>query len=290
MSMIKEITETSIEKTLVVGGLAWDVHEESLMTQSLVDVTNRKAIVRNDNNEVVGVVGNKYTPIQNSEAFGLFASVAEEYEPVYKRATTFHGGSQVVLQADLNKSFTVNGNDRTDMRLTLINNHDGGGSLQILLTPVRLFCMNQLSLAKISAFQKFSIRHTSNYKIMMEEAYEALSHQHRIFKNVGDAAEILAQSFVDRNMVETFLEELFPVDDTKTDRHKQNTHIKRGHVKDFFVNGKGNEGKTLWDLYNGVTEFTTHHMGSDTTRFKRNIQGDASRLASKAFDLALEMV
>jgi phage/plasmid-like protein (TIGR03299 family) len=290
MSMIKEINCETLEDALTEGKLNWNVHQESLMTQSLVDVTSRKAIVRDDTNECIGVVGNRYEPIQNSEAFGLFESIAKQYEPIYKRATSFRNGSEVVLQAELNKSFTVNGDDKTDMHLTLINSFDGKGSLRIMVTPIRLFCMNQLATAQGMSVSSHSIRHTRNYNDMMIQTQQIMNRNIPEFIQFGKRAEILAKTFIDKREVERLLVEIVPATFEMSDRQLHNIDVKREKITSLFNEGKGNNGDSLWDLYNGVTEYATHHMGSDDTRYKRNIMGDAKKLSGQAFQTLMMTV
>ena len=60
--------------------------------------------------------------------------------------------------------------------------------------------------------------------------------------------------------------------------------------------GNGNDGSTLWDLYNGVTEYATHEAGTRETpqntgeanRFLSNVNGPNARLVTRAFGIIEE--
>ncbi len=58
-------------EAIEAAGLDYRVDLKSLKTTDGNEVRNRKATVRSDTNDVLGVVGNGYVPVQNFEAFGF---------------------------------------------------------------------------------------------------------------------------------------------------------------------------------------------------------------------------
>ena len=74
-------TETAVTSAAAIrmAGLDWSVDERPLATvdtdDNLESITSHKAIVRCDNHAVLGVVGTRYTPLQNDEAFEWLDSV-----------------------------------------------------------------------------------------------------------------------------------------------------------------------------------------------------------------------
>src|ERR1041385_3578099 len=83
------------------AGLDWTVSRRAMFLQGGEPVPNSHAIARDDNNRVVGVVGNRYTAIQNVEALKVLDGVVGSGEAVYANAGMFDGGSKVFLQAKL---------------------------------------------------------------------------------------------------------------------------------------------------------------------------------------------
>ena len=54
--------------------------------------------------------------------------------------------------------------------------------------------------------------------------------------------------------------------------------------------GVGNDGSTLWDAYNGVTQFTTWERGrSAENRLAASWYGEGAEINAKALQVGLEM-
>ena len=66
------------EEAITAAGLNYDVQLTPLATTDGLDVPQRKAVVRYDTQQVLGVVGNDYVPVQNREAFGFLDAVVAE--------------------------------------------------------------------------------------------------------------------------------------------------------------------------------------------------------------------
>src|SRR5689334_622742 len=66
---------SSSEVVIKEAGLDFNVSTEPLQTKGGIIVPNFFATVRQDTKAVLGVVGNRYTPLQNSDAFKFIDSV-----------------------------------------------------------------------------------------------------------------------------------------------------------------------------------------------------------------------
>ena len=58
-------------EALTAAGLDYRVGLKELATTDGSPVPQRKAVIRSDTDEVLGVVGNSYVPIQNTECFSF---------------------------------------------------------------------------------------------------------------------------------------------------------------------------------------------------------------------------
>ena len=82
--------------------------------------------------DVLGVVGNKYEPMQNEASCDLLDALTGESGAVYETAGALRGGRETFVTMKLPESMVFDGidgtKDRTDFYLAALNSHDGPAS------------------------------------------------------------------------------------------------------------------------------------------------------------------
>jgi phage/plasmid-like protein (TIGR03299 family) len=274
----------SAEEALERSGLAWSVEPTPLITGNGLDVTSHKALFRSDTKRVLGVVGQDYEIVQNTTAFAFFDVIAERYGASYEFAGIIRNGRKLFLQARLGRSFDAVPGDRVDCFVTMVTSHDGSSSLRAFLTPIRLFCQNQLIRAIKAATTNVMLKHTSNVNDRLRDAMNVFHMSTQAFEVFEEKARYLARKLVDKQVVERFLNEI--IEETGSTRVKN----QREKVRQLFEHGRGNKGRTAWDLYNGATEFVDHERTSDPEKALDSAMfGSGALLKEKAFAAALVM-
>ena len=272
----------SAEEAMELSGLDWAVEQAPLITGNGISVDTHKALLRSDTSKVLGVVGRDYMPIQNTTAFAFFDVIAEKYGASYEYAGIIKEGKKIFLQAKLGQSFQAAPGDTVESYITLVTAHDGSSSLRAFLTPIRLFCQNQLIRAIKSATTNIALKHTPNVNDRIRAAMDVFQMSSQAFEVFEGKAKYLAQKVVDRQMVAKFLAEII-VDTGSTRARNQ-----RDKVEELFHHGRGNTGKTAWHLYNAATEFVDHERSSDAEKALESAMfGSGALLKEKAFEIAL---
>lgn len=143
--------------------------DTSLITRSRIVDTHR-ATTRDDNGDVMGVVGSTYGVVQNTKAFefiDFISSVGKDsgkpMDCVIETAGALRGGAQVFISARLGEDCYLD-DHRTDAvrnYVVFTNTHDGTGSVMAFITPVRIICQNTLNQAIRGAVNKLTFRHSS---------------------------------------------------------------------------------------------------------------------------------
>lgn len=131
------------------------------------------AISREDNGVALGIVKDRYTPVQNIEAFKFFDEAIGKNQAIWYTAGCFGFGERIFVSAKLPNNILVNG-DPVDNYLVFTNSHDGTTGVKILFTPIRLICFNMLNAAIKGASSYISFRHTKSVHDSISTAKEIL--------------------------------------------------------------------------------------------------------------------
>jgi phage/plasmid-like protein (TIGR03299 family) len=274
----------SAEEALEKSGLAWSVEQEPLITGSGISVDTHKAVLRGDNSKIIGIVGSKYEPVQNTVAFAFFDVLAEKYGCSYEYAGIIKDGKKVFLQAKLGNSFEAAPGDQVDSYITMVNAHDGSASIHAFLTPIRLFCQNQLIRALKSATTNIKFRHTPSVNDRFKEAMNVFNMSTEAFQLFEEKAKVLAQKLVDSQMVAKFLAEIVP------ESGSTRSNNQREKIEHLFESGRGNTGETAWHLYNAAVEYVDHERSRDAEKALDSAMfGSGAILKEKAFEAAMSL-
>jgi len=107
-----------------------------------------KATVRASDNSVLGVVSDKYQPLQNKAAFGFFDRFLADKSCALESAGSLKSGKFVwVLAKVAGGDAEISQGDQVSSYLLLSNAHDGSRAITVAFTPIRVVCWNTLSIA-----------------------------------------------------------------------------------------------------------------------------------------------
>jgi phage/plasmid-like protein (TIGR03299 family) len=201
--------EVTSEEAIRHAGLDWKVATTSVLAvlggdREPTPVPRARAVVRQSDGTPLGIVGERYRPIQNAEAFAFFDEVVGEGQAIYHTAGGLNGGRRVWILAKLPGEIRVGGDDVTEKYLLLSNSHDGTSALRMLFTPVRVVCQNTLNIAlRRGVGQASSIRHTASAPLRIDEARRVLGLSTDFYDEFADtAARLGATRYSDANMWE----------------------------------------------------------------------------------------
>ncbi len=282
-------TETAVTSAAAIrmAGLDWNVAEQQLATvdadDNLESITSHKAIVRCDNNTVLGIVGTRYTPLQNDEAFEWLDSVVGERLAIYETAGSLHGGKVVWMMIRLPQELRVEGTDDVSHPyLLLCNSHDGSRALRVLNTTVRVVCNNTLTWALGRCEGKgLAIRHTESIKNRIEEARHALGIATRRFEKTQQQMNALNRRQMTSEELVRYFEVVWPdnpeVEDTSRSKAVRDQML--ANFEDDAQSLPGIRG-TAWAAFNAVSQYTDWQR---PTRGCSDSQRNNNRLASMWF-------
>jgi phage/plasmid-like protein (TIGR03299 family) len=250
------------EKTfdlLETSGLNWTVTKEELLTNDGKS-TESFGIFRSDNDQWLGTVGNRYTPMQNFELAETIIQASDGLNLPTKNGGVFGGGKKVFIQVELpTEQIGVGGVKRW---ITALNSNDGSTSIGFGSTSQVIKCSNTFHMAH-KGLDKF--RHTASASARVQMAMQDLRKAMQLDNSLMDNFKRMADIELKDEMIESVIRKMFNVDPMiKQDAVSTR---KRNQVETFAQSLTTEihlEGKTLWGLFNGVTRFTNH----DSKTFK----------------------
>ena len=283
---VKGGTRTDIKAALDATGLNFKVEKRALYLGDRTKVEDASAIIRTDTKDVLGVVGNKYRPVQNAEAFGVFQRAFDSGLLEIELAGQLGGGKIIWVQARVvSDPMVITGEDAIRPYVLLANSHDGSIALRAGFTAIRLFCMNQMAAATKQG-SLVSLKHTRNVNLESLRSGIAAG-QANLAKVVESARYLSGKKVPNDEALHTFTRRSFNLDPEEPCRLDE-------PIQDLFESGIGASYAPVrgswWAAYNAVTEHLTHHRGrTEDTRVKSLWFGDSAKVVGRSLEVALDM-
>lgn len=280
------------EEAIVAANLDYRVVKKPLFAaingKQRSEVPNHFATVRMDNSVVLGVVGNRYMPLQNKDAFGFFDGLVGEGEAMYHTAGVLGKGERIWILAKLPGYIRVGKQDLINKFLLLTNSHDGSSLVRAKLTPIRVVCNNTLTAALQGSEQEVRIRHTPSALDKLEEAHKLLGLTNELYQQLDYIFNRMALKKVTNKQLLDYVQTLIP--DNPDAEFKTRTENIRNTILELHESGAGAElcRGTVWGAYNALTEYVDHTTNTKDANKRLNSIwfGNGERLKTKAFQLA----
>jgi phage/plasmid-like protein (TIGR03299 family) len=269
----------------ITNDLNWTVSKRPLFfagnDNQPTAITEKVAVVRDDNGAFLGAVSPDYETVQNSVLLSMIQPLIEEGVLELKNVGYLNGGARVFAQAEVNEEFTVAG-DAYKSQITLLNGHVGNNSVAIGPSNVRVICNNTFSMAYSQIGEKF--RHSAGVNERVLESQAVLEYVNGAMRKYAEYMEPLAlapcSSVQFRNALEVIYEK--DVKDMRASFVDQ--------LNSLFYSGAGNEGRTYADAFNAVTDYNSNQSRKTVAgRFNYSNFGSGARVAQRAMAVLSEL-
>lgn len=280
--------ELGSEEAIKVAGLDWEVTLEPVYAGEDGDilVENAFATVRTRKiknrwvKDALGVVGDRYTIMQNREMFEFSDAVAATGTARYTTAGSLRKGAVVFSTMLIERPLVVDGEDFIPY-LVSANSHDGSLVFSATVTPIRVVCANTLRMALgTGAKYQWNLKHTPGLEDRATEARKAL---HLSFQYLdgfeAEVQKLMTQKVTDAKF-DQIMGELFP--EGETDLVNKNRTETIEIVRDILITENSDYRKTGWGLLNSVNSWelwekpvrvSNHAEDMTTLRAERQAMG-----------------
>lgn len=276
---------------LELAGLDWKVIQKELKTADGIPVTGFKANVRDADEQVLGVVTDRYQIVQNEEAFAFTDALLGE-GVTYETAGSLQNGRRTWILAKLPQRYIISGDEITPY-LVFMNSHDGTGAIKAAMTPIRVVCQNTLNLALNTAKRSWSTNHTGDIKGKMEDARYTLLYADKYMAELGKTIDALNQKKLSDRQVYGYIDELFPLVENATEQQKKNLLRLKEDVKMRYYEAPdlAHVGRNAYRFVNAVSDFATHSRPlRERKNYKESLFAktvDGNPMIDKAFQLVI---
>lgn len=250
------------------ANLNWAVRSEKLVTAVSNIETESIAIVRDDTNQILGVHGKGYHPLQNSEMMEILDRISGKMDLPLHKGGYFGDGQKTYIQ--LKTKDQAVGTDLVKGYLTCVNSYDGSTSLAFGHSNLTISCQNTFFANYREMANK--VRHTQKMHdridVICMQIEDVLRAEDKIFNQIKKMSEI----DIDPKVREMVLSRM--LDLNKEERLADITTLstrKKNILSDLEVNILGeiqDKGGNLWGLFSGITKYTTHGLKGDSNENK----------------------
>lgn len=202
-----------------------------------------------------GVVSRRYQPLQNTEAFAFFDPIIGESKAFFETAGALGDGERVWVMVQMPGAMQIVPGDECHKYLLLSNSHTGNGSVIVKFTSIRVVCQNTLMLAMKDGQKTYSIRHSKQMSVKLEELSTFIAMAQEVFLGAETLFKRLSQIQLTGHRIEEFFEEVFPrsaAQKKKGEKPRRWEYLRKAVDTQKDLQLPGVRG-TLWAAYNAIT-------------------------------------
>lgn len=280
---LTDAARVDVAAAMTAAGLDWTVRREPLYLADGRVIDDRRAIVRDQDSTIFGTVGERFTPIQNREAFDVLTDVIRDAGVTIECAGALGAGETVWMLARFAEGREITKGDVINPYFLISQAHDGSRAYGAKLTPIRVLCQNTLTAA--GRDNDITIRHTATAVSRLAEARRLVNTLTGIMDHTVEAYQEMAEFAVSDDAVRAVLTSLFPVPTDATAEVRAKQVKAMSQVGILLAHGKGADlsGKTAWGLYNAVTEYVDHVKPAEVSRDSASATRKANAISGAIF-------
>ena len=306
-----------------LANLTWTVRKEPIYYRMpavegmsrIKKVPANFAIVRDDDNSPLGIVGKDYKPFQNDSLFDFMETFCKATGAKMETAGSLRNGKIVWALSTAGTVEHVE-NDPIEQYFLFKNSFDGSTNLQICFTNVRVVCNNTLTAALRNAKNMWAIRHTSNLHEQVELAKQAFTGQKHNAQELGAIMRRMASMPVTGDELKNLVAEIVrgeAIDAEDVLEERANTELEKmingltrhqekitDKILELHESGAGADipgvRGTLYGVLNAFTEYADHYKtirpgerSMEEARFESLMMGSAQAFKARAFNHLAEM-
>ena len=256
--------DESITEILDLGGIAYGVEKRTVRygwESEVRTAPGQFVTVRDDTGAALGVVGDRYTVIQNRDLFTFLEDLVSTTGVVWESAGALRGGRKVFVCMRVPQTVVIDRgglDDEIVLFINAINSHDGTSKAETVLTPWRIVCGNTERFSFRDARARWGIRHTSGAMDRIVEARRTLGLTVAYAEVFAAEETALARTDLAVDAFHRVIADLWPVEDDAPARTAGIAERRRERLDAMFRTETERAGRTAYAAERVVTDYLDH--------------------------------
>lgn len=258
---------------------------------------------KNNENQIIGVVGEKYKVVQNMEVFTALDTLVDSGEARYSAAGEYNNGANIWMIMELPTGVQV-ANDPHAAFLLVQSSHDGSGAVRIRPIIERIFCANQINklITKGKANDyTYTMKHTTNAKLSVQDIRNITQLTYQSIAEYEEVASHLLGRGANHLRAREIFRKVWALPSTVEDKpyhmltqgeRRQQTlaYAARDKAWEIYQNSPTQENikGTDFGIWQAVVEYADHHASGGSERLAvATLSGRNDAIKNKALSLVL---
>lgn len=255
----------------------WEAQEAELFIKfndTYIKAKNRKAIVRSDSGDVLGVFKEGYAIHQYSE--WLLQSVSHLLDDDLRigSAGLLKNGGVSFVSIEMPESIKILDGFTVRPMLLATSSHNGSLSTTYKKISTRVECDNLLAYAMAEDGESFKARHSKNSEMRLQSVRDALGFVHAMTDDIISEVNKFVNIKVSEREWQAIVERLVPINtETVAKQAISRVENKQERLKDMYKNDPrvAPFTGTALGVLQAFNTYNQHMVGKDSTRAERNM-------------------
>lgn len=267
--------------------LQWDILEKPVFVNDK-EIENYKAILRNDNGNILNVAKKSYTPTPNSR----FVEVTERLHEItgfpIENYFEVDGGKKILAYLKCTEPIQVCGHEFKDY-LMIGNSHDGSTGFFMGNSNMMVRCKNRFA----KSFRQLQVNHTKGSPEKIDELVEYFNKFMRFRRRMFADMESFEKIKIDKSIREALVQRLTNMSleeklgTAELSSRKKNIIEKINSSIDRECQDLGDNA---FGLFNGITHYTTHFKPTKNKDIWATPFGSVNDMNQTAFNYCNDLV
>jgi hypothetical protein len=260
--------------------LDWEILTRPIQLEGH-NLPQKKAIIRNDNGKVLGIVGTAYQPVLNSSLIKIAQKISETGKFNLDGFKVYYNGGLIhCYLSNRNRYLNINGHQVYESML-ISNSHNGKSKFQIYTRTRMVRCGNIFS-SPLMVFSKKHIGELNAEDVNVEELISLYqSKKDRIYSDFDGMDYIRVTPDVVHKLITEVHRML--ITDSSLDKDGDWKRVPSMRALHQSIEKEMTSlGNNVFGLFNGVTWYTSHEMRNSDCELGK-VNGTAALINQKAY-------